>query len=152
MAMAMRALPPLSVAAALILGGNGAFSSSCESPPNQKDDTVEEPFTGIEFPRFKEDYLLVGTAVRCMLGQCKFAKARAYAVGLYVEDGNQSDQWISKDIRNPLLSSWAVDIGHSSTEMGFGHLVTSNGGTLRKWGLQCPNENDGLVRPSNISK
>ncbi|KAI5081655.1 hypothetical protein GOP47_0001398 [Adiantum capillus-veneris] len=55
---------------------------------------VKEPFTGIEFDwkrnirqaEAEGEYQLLGTAVRCMLGQCKFAKARAYAVGLYVEN------------------------------------------------------------------
>jgi hypothetical protein len=52
---------------------------------------VTEPFTGIKFQQQKQidnaDYHLVATAVRCMLGQCRMALARAYAVGLYTEDG-----------------------------------------------------------------
>lgn len=101
MTVAKRAIPTLSIAAALILAGkthSSSFASACESSPNQKiSDAVKEPFTGIEFPRSKDHYLLLGTAVRCMLGQCKFAKARAYAVGLYVEDGNSVHQWMPKN-------------------------------------------------------
>lgn len=68
---------------------------------------VKEPFTGIEFDWRKEiqqdeakgDYHLLGTAVRCMLGQCKFAKARAYAVGLYVDNLNEELLKASEDAR-----------------------------------------------------
>lgn len=109
MAMAKGAFPALSIAAALILAGKTTHSSSsvsaCESLPNQNtSDAVKEPFTGIEFPRSKDDYLLLGTAVRCMLGQCKFAKARAYAVGLYVEDVNNVHQWMPKNSNEEVFS------------------------------------------------
>lgn len=109
MAMAKGAFPALSIAAALIFAGKTTHSSSsvsaCESLPNQNtSDAVKEPFTGIEFPRSKDDYLLLGTAVRCMLGQCKFAKARAYAVGLYVEDVNNVHQWIPKNSNEEVFS------------------------------------------------
>lgn len=109
MAMAKGAFPALSIAAALIFAGKTTnFSSSAsasESLPNQNtSDAVKEPFTGIEFPRSKDDYLLLGTAVRCMLGQCKFAKARAYAVGLYVEDGNNVHQWMPKNSNEEVFS------------------------------------------------
>eukprot|EP00250_Pteridium_aquilinum_P006621 c16501_g2_i1 orf=77-799(+) len=68
---------------------------------------AREPFTGIKFDWKKEirqdevkgDYYLLGTAVRCMLGQCKFAKARAYAIGLYVENSNEELQKASEDAR-----------------------------------------------------
>jgi len=107
MTVAKRAIPTLSIAAALILAGkthSSSFASACESSPNQNiSDAVKEPFTGIEFPRSKDHYLLLGTAVRCMLGQCKFAKARAYAVGLYVEDGNSVHQWMPKGFDRSLL-------------------------------------------------
>ncbi|KAH9306279.1 hypothetical protein KI387_010683, partial [Taxus chinensis] len=92
--MAKRAIPALSIAAALILAEKNTNISACESAYNE---TVKEPFTGIEFPRLKEDYALLGTAVRCMLGQCKFAKARAYAVGLYLEDGNNVHQCVHEN-------------------------------------------------------
>lgn len=109
MAMAKGAFPALSIAAALIFAGKTTHSSSsvsaCESLPNQNtSDAVKEPFTGIEFPRSKDDYLLLGTAVRCMLGQCKFAKARAYAVGLYVEDVNNVHQWMPKNSNEEVFS------------------------------------------------
>jgi hypothetical protein len=108
MTVAKRAIPTLSIAAALILAGkthSSSFASACESSPNQNiSDAVKEPFTGIEFPRSKDHYLLLGTAVRCMLGQCKFAKARAYAVGLYVEDGNSVHQWMPKNSNEEVFS------------------------------------------------
>jgi hypothetical protein len=60
-------------------------------PPSSPSKVVTEPFTGIQFQQQKQidnaDYHLVATAVRCMLGQCRMALARAYAVGLYTEDG-----------------------------------------------------------------
>lgn len=69
-------------------------SSPLQLEGTRNPEKAREPFTGIEFDWKREiaqdeakgDYHLLGTAVRCMLGQCKFAKARAYAVGLYVED------------------------------------------------------------------
>uniref|UniRef100_A0A7I4BFW0 Uncharacterized protein n=1 Tax=Physcomitrium patens TaxID=3218 RepID=A0A7I4BFW0_PHYPA len=60
------------------------------SHSNAYEKNVKEPFTGIEFEQQKQidnnDYHLQATAVRCMLGQCKMAMARAYAIGLYTED------------------------------------------------------------------
>ncbi|GLJ09874.1 hypothetical protein SUGI_0117470 [Cryptomeria japonica] len=97
MAMPKRAIPVVSVAAALILSQKHITFCACEPPAKLRTEKVKEPFTGVEFPRLKEDYVLLGTAVRCMLGQCKFAKARAYAVGLYLEDGNNLHQCINKN-------------------------------------------------------
>lgn len=60
------------------------------SEANAAGKVVMEPFTGIGFEQQKQidntDYHLHATAVRCMLGQCKMAMARAYAIGLYTED------------------------------------------------------------------
>lgn len=66
---------------------------------------AKEPFTGIEFDWKRNirqadaegDYHLLGTAVRCMLGQCKFAKARAYAVGLYVKNMDEELWKVNED-------------------------------------------------------
>ncbi|MCO5562396.1 hypothetical protein L7F22_016023 [Adiantum nelumboides] len=76
-------------------------------PVSTAPEKVKEPFTGIEFDwkrnirqaEAEGDYYLLGTAVRCMLGQCKFAKARAYAVGLYAESVDEDPySRLSEDI------------------------------------------------------
>eukprot|EP00899_Mesostigma_viride_P001875 jgi/Mesvir1/11689/Mv00081-RA.1 len=76
-----------------------------EAPTSPEDpstkDKVREPTTGISFPREclaeeeKEpvNMKLVGAAVRCMLGQCRYSLARAYAVGLYVQEGEEARRW-----------------------------------------------------------
>ncbi|KAH7287449.1 hypothetical protein KP509_32G056800 [Ceratopteris richardii] len=74
---------------------------------------VKEPFTGVEFdrrrdilqPEAKGDYHLLATAVRCMLGQCKFAKARAYAIGLYATDVDEGLWKADEDARYQALLS-----------------------------------------------
>jgi len=92
----MALLIPTAAAAALVpmLCQSSAPSSAISEPsppPPSPSKVVTEPFTGIQFQQQKQidnaDYHLVATAVRCMLGQCRMALARAYAVGLYTEDG-----------------------------------------------------------------
>lgn len=71
------------------LAAAGAAGTAVLEPLSAPPVEVTEPVTGTAFatrrPEAKEE-VLVGTAVRCMLGQCTWAKARAYAVGLYVQD------------------------------------------------------------------
>ena len=60
-------------------------------------DCIIERSTGIALPlRVDTGEVLVGSAVRCMLGRCDYARARAYAVGLYVEESPFLEEWRSK--------------------------------------------------------
>lgn len=45
-----------------------------------------QPSVGIDVRSINTLQVLAGTAVRCMMGMCQWQRARAYAVGLYVQE------------------------------------------------------------------
>eukprot|EP00238_Polyblepharides_amylifera_P007177 CAMPEP_0196580298 /NCGR_PEP_ID=MMETSP1081-20130531/28358_1 /TAXON_ID=36882 /ORGANISM="Pyramimonas amylifera, Strain CCMP720" /LENGTH=215 /DNA_ID=CAMNT_0041900133 /DNA_START=144 /DNA_END=788 /DNA_ORIENTATION=+ len=96
----------------------GIRSDPLPAESNQKviKDNIVEPFTGIDFPKNRlctgaseSKCELVGTAVRCMLGQCQWTRARAYAVGLYVEKSDFLSQWRAASEQGSLPSESASE-------------------------------------------
>ncbi|GAQ86101.1 hypothetical protein KFL_002700200 [Klebsormidium nitens] len=78
--------------------------SPSDAPPLESAEALAEKFTGIQFPlqvrmskkcgEGGQQYHLLGTAVRCMLGACSYKYARAYAVGVYIEEGQEARRWL----------------------------------------------------------
>eukprot|EP00241_Pyramimonas_parkeae_P012204 CAMPEP_0114245744 /NCGR_PEP_ID=MMETSP0058-20121206/12070_1 /TAXON_ID=36894 /ORGANISM="Pyramimonas parkeae, CCMP726" /LENGTH=272 /DNA_ID=CAMNT_0001358839 /DNA_START=53 /DNA_END=871 /DNA_ORIENTATION=+ len=95
------AVATVAIGATSALGtSHGVFGANAD-PASEKPRTTTEPFTAIDFPHEKQcasgsddsRCVLVGTAVRCMMGLCHWKVARAYAVGVYVEESNFLQQW-----------------------------------------------------------
>lgn len=107
--MALRRLTARCVpAAATVAGGAASFAESNENK-GEVNDEVTEPFTSARFRVHRDGEELVGTAVRCMLGRCGIARARAYAVGLYMDEGTAKGVKRSEEARN-----WHEDWGEAA--------------------------------------